>query len=108
MVSRCFPGGYNVKLYISRGRLAWWLLDFLCCGRQCLVLQIYGVDSGGRYGYARVFVDIIDEDDNAPYFEQNFFNFAVWVQADTGTTAGRLVAEDADTGEKEKYNLFSG
>ena len=36
-VSRCFPGGYNVKLYISRGRLAWWLLAFLhsdiyeCC-----------------------------------------------------------------------------
>ena len=32
VVSRCFPGGYNVKLYISRGRLAWRLLAFLCCG----------------------------------------------------------------------------
>ena len=31
VVSRCFPGGYNVKVYISRGRLAWWLLAFLCC-----------------------------------------------------------------------------
>ena len=31
VVSRCFPGGYNVKLYISRGRLAWWLLALLCC-----------------------------------------------------------------------------
>ena len=31
VVSRCFPGGYNAKLYISRGRLAWWLLAFLCC-----------------------------------------------------------------------------
>ena len=29
VVSRCFPGGYNVKLYISRGRLAWWLLAFM-------------------------------------------------------------------------------
>ena len=29
VVSRCFPGGYNVKLYISRGRLTWWLLAFL-------------------------------------------------------------------------------
>ena len=29
VVSRCFPGGYNVKLYISRGGLAWWLLAFL-------------------------------------------------------------------------------
>ena len=32
VVSRCFPGGYNVKLYISRDRLAWWLLAFFCCG----------------------------------------------------------------------------
>ena len=31
VVSRCFPGGYNVKLHISRSRLAWWLLAFLCC-----------------------------------------------------------------------------
>ena len=34
VVSRCFPGGYNVKLYISRGRLAWWLLAFLQSGIQ--------------------------------------------------------------------------
>ena len=32
VVSRCFPGGYNVKLDISRGRLAWWLLTFLHSG----------------------------------------------------------------------------
>ena len=32
VVSRCFPGGYNVKLYISRGRLAWWLLAVLHSG----------------------------------------------------------------------------
>ena len=29
VVSTCFPGGYNVKLYISRDMLAWWLLAFL-------------------------------------------------------------------------------
>ena len=34
VVSRCFPGGYNVKLYISRGRLAWWLLAFLHSGKH--------------------------------------------------------------------------
>ena len=28
VVSRCFPSGYNVKLYISRGRLAWRLPSF--------------------------------------------------------------------------------
>ena len=29
VISRCFPGGHNVKLYISSGKLAWWLLAFL-------------------------------------------------------------------------------
>ena len=38
VVSRCFPGGYNVKLYISRGRLAWWLLAFLCCDKRTIVV----------------------------------------------------------------------
>ena len=36
VVSRCFPGGYNVKLYISRGRLAWWLLAFLHSDKACM------------------------------------------------------------------------
>ena len=37
VVSRCFPGGYNVKLYISRGRLAWWLLAFFA---QCMLSEL--------------------------------------------------------------------
>ena len=40
VVSRCFPGGYNVKLYISRGRLAWWLLAFLHSGPHCFIMII--------------------------------------------------------------------
>ena len=44
VVSRCFPGGYNVKLYISRGRLAWWLLAFLHSERVChLVVSASGL-----------------------------------------------------------------
>ena len=39
VVSRCFPGGYNVKLYISRGRLAWWLLAFLHSERYWTVCK---------------------------------------------------------------------
>ena len=40
MVSRCFSGGYNVKLYISRGWLAWWLLAFFAewYGKVTLIL----------------------------------------------------------------------
>ena len=37
VVSRCFPGGYNVKLYIARGRLAWWLLAF-CAVKRILFM----------------------------------------------------------------------
>ena len=40
-VSRCFPGGYNVKLYIYRGRLAWWLLAFLHSVWQLWVVWIW-------------------------------------------------------------------
>ena len=47
VVSRCFPGGYNVKLYISRGRLAWRLLAFLCCV-YCIVAIISWPKSMGE------------------------------------------------------------
>ena len=40
VVSRCFPGGYIVKLYISRGRLARWLLAFLHSG-SIITKQVY-------------------------------------------------------------------
>ena len=40
VVSRCFPGGCNVKLYISRGRLAWWLLAFLHSDTQSEIATI--------------------------------------------------------------------
>ena len=46
VVSRCFPGGYNVKLYISRGRLAWWLLAFLHSASWVysqILLPLFGV-----------------------------------------------------------------
>ena len=56
VVSRCFPGGYNVKLYISRGRLAWWLLAFLHSGMQynvCVCVCSGGNPRGGRGGRER-------------------------------------------------------
>ena len=58
VVSRCFPGGYNVKLYISRGRLAWWLLAFLhSVTAQCALVAatgsniwVLGVGGVGLFG----------------------------------------------------------
>ena len=49
VVSRCFPGGYNVKLYISRGRLAWWLLAFLHSVMFCHDPEVVG--SWSNLGY---------------------------------------------------------
>ena len=50
VVSRCFPGGYNVKLDISRGRLAWWLMAFLCC--VCDLLTALGYIIGYFTGHS--------------------------------------------------------
>ena len=44
VVSRCFPGGYSVKLYISRGRLAWWLLAFLHSDNKHKFTLLYLLD----------------------------------------------------------------
>ena len=58
VVSRCFPGGYNVKLYISRGMISmvvtgffaqweWWVSDGMkvCLSGQlqpvCIIVNIY-------------------------------------------------------------------
>ena len=51
VVSRCFPGGYNVKLYISRGRLAWWLLAFLHSVIQCTWSHYLHRDPSQNHNY---------------------------------------------------------
>ena len=56
VVSRCFPGGYNVKLYISRGRLAWWLLAFFA---QCYHCTKSHYPLGYRHG-AQVIIKVSD------------------------------------------------
>ena len=56
VVSRCFPGGYNVKLYISRGRLAWWLLAFLHSVQYELMLIPAHRNSANSQAFFSVFV----------------------------------------------------
>ena len=65
VVSRCFPGGYNVKLCISRGRLAWWLLACLHSDPYRLMfhtwvmlhLQIYYLHVDTIYGDVKHFAE---------------------------------------------------
>ena len=48
VVSRCFPGSYNVKLYISRGKLAWWLLAFFCAVCIVKLRRVFTCIAGDR------------------------------------------------------------
>ena len=66
VVSRCFPGGYNVKLYISRGRLAWWLLAFLWCDEICIIPGYHSFTICWQQytGISRLLVDIREGLDN--------------------------------------------
>ena len=59
MVSRCFPGGYNVKLYISRGRLAWWLLAFLCCVLKLSLMEVIQLQD--LIDYHDQIIDVLSE-----------------------------------------------
>ena len=43
VVSVFSPGDYNVKLYTSRGRLAWWLLAFLHSACLGVLLKLFEV-----------------------------------------------------------------
>ena len=57
VVSRCFPGGYNVKLYISRGRLAWWLLAFLHSDLMCELHQLCGKNTDNFLQMGSILLD---------------------------------------------------
>ena len=58
VVSRCFPGGYNVKLYISRGRLAWWLLAFLHSGSSWISSKVV-LPSFPAFVVVRIYLSIL-------------------------------------------------
>ena len=78
VVSRCFPGGYNVKLYISRGRLAWWLLAFLHSVRHG-VTAIYS--NGGREIFAKQFYKYAEMQKKKPLKKTS--EFCVYIETKT-------------------------
>ena len=44
MVSRCFPGGYNVKLYISRGMVSMVVTGFFVLCKRCKINDCETID----------------------------------------------------------------
>uniref|UniRef100_A0A3Q4HH22 Cadherin-12 n=1 Tax=Neolamprologus brichardi TaxID=32507 RepID=A0A3Q4HH22_NEOBR len=63
--------------------------------------------SGGYSSSTTVTVSLTDVNDNGPTFQQHLYTFAVPENAAIGTTVGRIMAEDGDTGINAKmtYSL---
>ncbi|CAI5672777.1 cadherin-7 [Oreochromis niloticus] len=63
--------------------------------------------SGGYSSSTTVTVSLTDVNDNGPTFQQHLYTFAVPENAAIGTTIGRIMAEDGDTGINAKmtYSL---
>ncbi|XP_068160199.1 cadherin-20 isoform X2 [Antennarius striatus] len=63
--------------------------------------------SGGYSASTTVTVSLTDVNDNGPTFQHHLYTFAVLENASVGTTVGRIMAEDGDTGINAKmtYSL---
>lgn len=63
-------------------------------------------DSGNLNTSTRLFLTILDQNDNAPIFLQNSYELSVVENSPYGTLVGELVATDADT-EPNNALLYS-
>ena len=61
-------------------------------------LTVRATDGGGMYGEANVIVNIMDENDNLPVFDMTMYNFDVLEGVQRLHIAGRVMADDADSG----------
>ena len=61
-------------------------------------LKVRATDGGGMYGEANVIVNIMDENDNLPVFDMAMYNFDVLEGVQRLHIAGRVMADDTDSG----------
>ncbi|XP_061729835.1 cadherin-23 [Cydia pomonella] len=71
-------------------------------------LTVKAVDNGQppRYAVVDLFVQVLDENDNNPYFESGNFEYRVREDVEPGTTIANIVARDADSGEYGKLTYL--
>ncbi|XP_063618733.1 cadherin-23 [Cydia splendana] len=71
-------------------------------------LTVKAVDSGQppRYAVVDLFIQVLDENDNNPYFESGNFEYRVREDVEPGTTIANIVARDADSGEYGKLTYL--
>ena len=86
-------------------------LDYEHNNRLRLIVIATGSGGGGStYGYTTVWVNIRDENDNAPRFAQERYVSAVWEGNDRGTYVTQVSASDADSGDNGRvtYTIIGG
>ncbi|KAL1123291.1 hypothetical protein AAG570_002377 [Ranatra chinensis] len=73
-----------------------------------LNLTVKATDSGQppRSAFVDVFVQVLDENDNNPYFVMQVSNITVWENVTIGTEILKVEARDADTGDYGKVTYL--
>ncbi|KAF4517747.1 hypothetical protein B566_EDAN002952 [Ephemera danica] len=89
-------GELRVASRIDREATAW------------LNLTVRATDNGvpPRHSFAQVFVQVLDENDNNPYFIDDATNITVREDAPIGTEVARIAARDADAGDFGKITYL--
>ena len=73
-------------------------------------ITLNATDGGGRYTNAYLYIELVDENDNVPAFEENVYNFTVVENSLSGVLVGRVSASDSDIGDNGNitYSIVSG
>ncbi|XP_078684144.1 protein dachsous-like [Branchiostoma floridae x Branchiostoma belcheri] len=84
-------------------------LDFESAQRVRLIVTAHST-TPSLYGYATVWVNLRDENDNAPRFDQDRYTTSVWEGNDRGMFVIQVSATDADSGTNSEvqYSIVSG
>ncbi|XP_073949712.1 cadherin 88C [Choristoneura fumiferana] len=71
-------------------------------------VTVKAVDSGvpPRYAVVDLFIQVLDENDNNPYFETSSFEYRVREDVEPGTTIANILARDADSAEYGKITYL--
>lgn len=64
-----------------------------------VTFQVYAIDNDGLYSEANVVGTIQDVNDQAPFFEKDFYNMEVYTDSPVGFSVGNIMAVDFDIGK---------
>lgn len=87
-----------------------WKLDFEFLPRLHLIATAQSDGPVPLYGYATVWVNLVDQNDNPPRFTQDHYVSAVWEGNNKGTFVMQVSATDDDQGQNSNivYHIVDG